>query len=135
MKELWVEIDQAASPQEKETLRQLSESDLANALIEDNKIITFPRNKTITLLTELNEKKIAQLKSEDKKIVFKIAIKGKEDENTAVKAAELGVDYVIINCLDWRVIPLENLIAKGRGKSKLIAEVTTAEDAKLVLKP
>jgi 3-dehydroquinate synthase II len=47
--------------------------------------------------------------------------------------AELQVDYIIINCLDWRVIPLENLIAKVRGKSKLIAEVTTAEDAKLVL--
>jgi len=31
------------------------------------------------------------------------------------------------------VIPLENLIAKGRGKSKLIAEVTNAADAKLVL--
>ncbi len=42
--------------------------------------------------------------------------------------------YVIINCLDWRVIPLENLIAKAHGgKSKLIAEVTTAEDAKVVL--
>ena len=54
----------------------------------------------------------------DKKIVFKIAIKGKEDENKAVKAAELGVDYVIINCLDWRVIPLENLIAKGKRQKQ-----------------
>ncbi len=133
MKELWVEIDQSASPQEKVTLRRLSESDLADALIEDTEIITFPSNQTLTLLTELNEKKIFQLKGENKKTVFKIAIKSKEDENKAVKAAELGVDYVIINCLDWRVIPLENLIAKARGKSKLIAEVTTAEDAKLVL--
>ena len=31
------------------------------------------------------------------------------------------------------MIPLENLIAKGRGKSILIAEVNTAEDAKVVL--
>ena len=126
MKELWIEIDRSASPQEKTTLHRLSESGLADALIEDNKITNFPSNETITLLTELNERKIAQLKGDDKKIVFKIAITGKEDENKAAKAAELGVDYVIINCL-------ENLIAKARGKSKLIAEVATAEDAKLVL--
>jgi 3-dehydroquinate synthase II len=88
---------------------------------------------SITFLTELSEKKIAQFKSEGKKTALKISIKGKEDENKAVKAAEVGVDYVIINCLDWRVIPLENLIAKARGKSVLIAEVTTVEDAKLVL--
>jgi len=88
---------------------------------------------SITFLTELSEKKIAQLKSEGKKTALKISIKGKEDENKAVKAAEVGVDYVIINCLDWRVIPLENLIAKARGKSVLIAEVTTVENAKLVL--
>jgi 3-dehydroquinate synthase II len=87
----------------------------------------------ITFLTELNEKKIAQLKKEGKKIAFRVSIQGKEDENKAAKVAELQVDYIIINCLDWRVIPLENLIAKVRGKSKLIAEVTTAEDAKLVL--
>jgi 3-dehydroquinate synthase class II len=41
--------------------------------------------------------------------------------------------YIILNCLDWRVIPIENLIARTRGKSKLIAEVSNAEDAQLVL--
>jgi 3-dehydroquinate synthase II len=132
LKELWVEIAQSASPQEKETLLRLSES-VADAIIQNTQITTFPSKLSITFLTELSEKKIAQLKSEGKKSAWKISIKGKEDENKAVKAAELGIDYVIINCLDWRVIPLENLIAKARGKSKLIAEVNTAEDAKLVL--
>ncbi|MGD0202697.1 MAG: 3-dehydroquinate synthase II [Candidatus Bathyarchaeia archaeon] len=132
MKELWVEIDQAASPKEKETLLRLSE-EFADGIIQNTEISTFPDKLNIIFLTELNEKKIFQDKSEGKKTAIKINIKGKEDENTAVKAAELGVDYVIINCLDWRVIPLENLIAKARGKSKLIAEVGTAEDAKLVL--
>ena len=132
MKELWVEIDQAASPQEKETLLSLAHEN-ADVIIEDTQASNRSGKLNITFLTELNEKKIAQHKNEGKKTAIKISIKGKEDENKAVKAAELGVDYVIINCLDWRVIPLENLIAKARGKSKLIAEVTTAEDAKLVL--
>ncbi len=132
MKELWVEIDQAASPQEKETLLGLAHEN-AEVIIEDTQASSRSGKLDITFLTELNEKKIAQHKNEGKKTAIKISIKGKEDENKVVKAAELGVDYVIINCLNWRVIPLENLIAKARGKSKLIAEVTTAEDAKLVL--
>jgi 3-dehydroquinate synthase II len=85
------------------------------------------------VLTSLDENKITQLKLEDRKVALRISISGKEDENTAVKAAELSTDYIVLNCLDWRVIPLENLIARTRGKSKLIAEVSNAEDARLVL--
>jgi 3-dehydroquinate synthase II len=85
------------------------------------------------VLNNFDASAIKRLKSEGKKVALKISIKGKEDENTAVKAAELSADYIILNCLDWRVIPLENLIARTRGKSKLIAEVANAEDAKLVL--
>ena len=132
MKELWIEIDQTASPQEKENLLSLAHEN-ADVIIEDTQASNRSGKLNITFLTELNEKKIAQLKNEGKKTAIKINIRGKEDENKAAKAAELQADYIIINCLDWRVIPLENLIAKARGKSKLIAEVTTAEDAKLVL--
>jgi 3-dehydroquinate synthase II len=132
LKELWIEIDQTASPQEKENLLSLAHEN-ADVIIEDTQASNRSGKLNITFLTELNEKKIAQLKKEGKKTAFRVSIQGKEDENKAAKAAELQVDYIIINCLDWRVIPLENLIAKARGKSKLIAEVTTAEDAKLVL--
>jgi 3-dehydroquinate synthase II len=132
LKELWIEIDQTASPQEKENLLSLAHEN-ADVIIEDTQASNRSGKLNITFLTELNEKKIAQLKKESKKTAFRVSIQGKEDENKAAKAAELQVDYIIINCLDWRVIPLENLIAKARGKSKLIAEVTTAEDAKLVL--
>ena len=132
LKELWIEITQTASPQEKENLLSLAHEN-ADVILEDSQASNRSGKLDITFLTELNEKKIAQLKKEGKKTAFRVSIQGKEDENKAAKAAELNVDYIIINCLDWRVIPLENLIAKGRGKSKLIAEVTTSEDAKLVL--
>ncbi len=133
MKELWVEIDQSASPLEKENLLSLAHEN-GDVVLEGEQATNRTGKLNIAYMTELNEKKVAQLKNEGKQIVMQISIKGKEDENKAAKAAELGIDYIIINCLDWRVIPLENLIAKAHGgKSKLIAEVTTAEDAKLVL--
>ena len=133
MKELWVEIEQTASQQEKENLLSLAHEN-ADVILNDEQANTQSGKLNITFLTELNEKKIVQLKNEGTGTAIKISIKGKEDENKAAKAAELGINYIIINCLDWRVIPLENLIAKAHGgKSKLIAEVKTAEDAKVVL--
>ena len=132
MKELWIEIDPKTSAQEKESLLSLSQEN-ADVILEGDQVSTRNDKLEIVFLSDLNEKKLAQLKKEGKKTAFRVTIQGKEDENKAAKAADLGVDYVIINCLDWRVIPLENLIAKGRGKSTLIAEVTTSEDAKVVL--
>jgi 3-dehydroquinate synthase II len=133
LKELWVEIDQSASTQEKENLLSFAHEN-ADVVLEGEQVSNRSGKLDITFLTELNEKKIAQLKRGGKKTAIKISIEGKEDENKAAKAAELEIDNIIINCLDWRVIPLENLIAKAHGgKSRLIAEVTTAEDAKVVL--
>jgi 3-dehydroquinate synthase II len=132
LKELWLEINHNISPQEKESILSVAHED-ADVVLENNQTSNRNGKLDITFLSDLDEKKLTQLKKEGKKTALRVTIQGKEDENKAAKAAELGVDYVIINCLDWRVIPLENLIAKGRGKSKLIAEVKTSEDAKLVL--
>jgi 3-dehydroquinate synthase II len=131
MKELWLQIAQNASATDKESLLKLA-AENCDATLQDT-TVTTRQGKTITVLDSFNPAKITKLKQEGKTVAQKITIKGKEDENTAVKAAELQADYIILNCQDWRVIPLENLIARTRGKSKLIAEVATAEEAKLVL--
>jgi 3-dehydroquinate synthase II len=65
--------------------------------------------------------------------IVRICIEDKATEDLIVKAAELGARYLIISCANWRVIPLENLIARIKGKSKLIAEVTNAEEAKVAV--
>jgi 3-dehydroquinate synthase II len=131
LKELWIEIEKTVSPQEKEAILNLA-NEKADEILTDTQNGTQSLKQNLIILDDLNEKRICQFKNQCKTL-FKISINGKEDENRAVKAAEMGVDYIIINCLDWRVIPLENLIAKARGKSKLIAQVGTAEDAKIVL--
>jgi 3-dehydroquinate synthase II len=132
LKTLWLEIPETVSGQQKEELISLAFEN-AEVLLQDDQASDRNGKLNITFLAQPNEKKVADLKKEGKKTAYRVIIKGKEDENNAAKAADLGVDYVIIDCLDWRVIPLENLIAKGRGKSTLLAEVTTAEDAKIVL--
>ena len=132
MKELWIEISQTASPAERDTLLKLA-AEVCDAVLENAQASSRSDKQEISVLTSFDEDAITRLKREGKKVALKLNIRGKEDENTAVKAAELSADYLILNCLDWRVIPLENLIARTRGKSKLIAEVSNAEDARLVL--
>ena len=133
MKELWVEIESGTAPQEKENLLSTAHEN-ADVVLEGTQASTRSGKLDIVFLADLSEKKISQAKNENRKTAVKINITGKEEENRAAKAAEMGVDYIIINTFDWRVIPLENLIAKAHGgKSKLIAEVSTTQDAKVVL--
>jgi 3-dehydroquinate synthase II len=130
LKELWVQIERDATEKDKLARLAVEQSD---AILQGKSAIIASTKQEVTVLDKFDEIALKDLKNQGKKVALKITIKGKEDENSAVKAAELGVDYVIINCLDWRVIPLENLIARINGKSKLIAEVKTAQDAQLVL--
>jgi 3-dehydroquinate synthase II len=130
LKELWIEID--SKTPEKEKLLKLA-AKVSDVILEETKTGFNSNKSSITVLNQFDQDTIKRLKREGKTVALKITINGKDDENTAVKAAELSTDYIIINCLDWRVIPLENLIARTRGKSKLIGEVANAEDAQLVL--
>jgi 3-dehydroquinate synthase II len=132
MKELWIEIAQTALPAEKDSLLRLA-AEACDVVLDGAQARSCSGKFDITVLTTLDKDKIIKLKREGEKVALRVSIRGKEDENTAVQAAELAVDYVILNCLDWRVIPIENLIARVSGKSKLIAEVANAADAQLVL--
>ncbi|MEM2099004.1 MAG: 3-dehydroquinate synthase II [Candidatus Bathyarchaeia archaeon] len=131
MKELWLEITQTVTATERNNLLKLSET--CDFILEGTEARSPSGTCSINVLSSFDRDKILKLKREGKKVALRVSIKGKEDENEAVKAAELSVDYIILNCMDWRVIPIENLIARISGKGKLIAEVINAEEAKLVL--
>ncbi len=124
MKELWIQTDQ-------ENLRGLA-SQYGDAVVNGNKIVFTADQSEVTLTDFAAEQQPLENLSTLPQ-ALRITIKGKESENFAVHAAELGVKYIVIDCADWRVIPLENLIAKTRGKSKLVAEVANAEEARVVL--
>jgi len=132
VKELWIETPETTPPETKKNILNLATE--ANAVVLEGEHAIRRQNKQeILLLDKLDKKRMNILQREHKQVALRIDIAGKEDENKAVEAAEQGVDYIIIDCRDWRIIPLENLIARTRGKSKLIARVNSTEDARLVL--
>jgi len=143
VKELWIEIDESISDDLKNSLLSsaaqicdavlVSAEDVEKARKTGAKIAASSGEGDITMLGAFDENKVNELKGMGRTVAVKVTIKGRKDEETAIKAAELSSDYIIVHCPDWKVIPLENLIAKTRGKTKLLAEVSSAKEAKLAL--
>ena len=143
MKELWLEIDASLSETQKTKLFKsaaqtcdavlVDGKDIATAKSSGIKVASASEEADITVLSTFDSEKLKALKAKDRTVAVKIIIEGKKDEETAIEAAELQSDYVIVGTPDWKIIPLENLIAKTRGKTKLLAEVSSTKEAKVAL--
>ena len=91
------------------------EGDGSKPLPED-----FEDSEVLASLRETRERKNAAY----------VEMLGKEYENFALKLAEY-CNYIIIVGKDWKIIPLENIIAALQGKDvKIIAGVKTAEETR-----
>jgi 3-dehydroquinate synthase II len=87
----------------------------------------------ILLLETFNEESLLKLKAMGKPVAVQIPINSREDELDIKKAVSLSADFIIIDCPDWKVIPIETVIAVAQGKSSLLAKVTSHEEAKLAV--
>jgi 3-dehydroquinate synthase II len=143
MKELWIRVDKSVSNNAKDAFLKsaaqvcdailVNTKDVENARKTGAKIASESGDGDINVLETFDENTISKLKSAGKAVAVRITIMGKKDEEKAIKAANLSADYIIVDCPNWKIIPLENLIAKTRGRSKLLAEVSSAEDARLAI--
>jgi 3-dehydroquinate synthase II len=120
LKELWLETTNKTPPLQTQHI---------DAVIEGTKARFTADNQIWDVATPNIEADIQKNKAK----ILRICIKDKASEDLIVRAAEAGTNYLIIATQNWRVIPLENLIARIKGKSKLIAEVTNAQEAKIAI--
>jgi len=143
VKELWIEIDESIPDHVKNGLLK-SAAQVCDVLLVGSRDVESAREagaKTaassgdcdIKVLEAFDEGEMMKLKKRGRTVAVKVRVGGREDEKTVAKAVELSSDYIILDCPDWKVIPLENVIAMTRGKTKLLAEVSCAKDAKLAL--
>ncbi|MEM1540233.1 MAG: 3-dehydroquinate synthase II [Candidatus Bathyarchaeia archaeon] len=144
MKELWLKIDETVPKSAVEGIL-CSASQTCDAIyVADKRRVNDIRKKgvkvaakggecDVQVLEPFNAEELTKIKKAGTSVAVRVVVKSAEDEMEAIKAANLSADYIIIHCLDWKVIPLENLIANARGKSRLLAEVSSFEEAKLAL--
>ena len=66
-------------------------------------------------------------------IALEVTISDRRDLERITQALELRPDYLLINCPNWKIIPLENLIAETKGRSKLLARTTSFDESRAAL--
>ncbi|MGQ9542524.1 MAG: 3-dehydroquinate synthase II [Candidatus Bathyarchaeia archaeon] len=142
MKELWIEIPEDLPTIVKSNLLEAA-SEAADVLLvssRDSQAAT-KSGKTLAGAFDSADIKIVNFqKAEDitsamlgDKVAARVIISRGEDEAKAENAANIGASHIILKCTDWKTIPLENLIAKLRGRSRIIVEVESPEEAKVAL--
>lgn len=74
-----------------------------------------------------------KLKGEGKKVAILVNVSSKELERSAVKVAG-AADFIVVVGGDWKVIPLENIIAElHRSEVKVLAGVKDADEGRTAI--
>ncbi len=144
LKELWLKVDETTPKSVVENMLCSADQIFDAIYVTDERKVDGVKKAgirvaakgekcDIKVLEPFNGVEIAKIRKTGKSVAVRVVVKNAEDEKEAIKATNLSADYIIIHCLDWKVIPLENLVANTRGRSKLLAEVSSLEEAKLAL--
>lgn len=141
MKQFWLRLDTNASPQDKAELLKTAEARSEVVVLDPADISLASGLKLRTASTD-DRAEIRMLSDKEgfennpeitTDSAIEIIVKDHSDELKALELAEKGIRHIIVQCRDWKVIPLENLIAQTRDKVTLLAEVPTLGEAKLAL--
>ena len=111
MRKIWVKVD----PWDKDIVTTALEGGADGIMVPpgySDKVKTLGRIETIS--------EDGDLKLGEDVIIFNVKSGADEEEIVALTRSKL----VVLQCSDWTVIPLENLIAKG---AKVIAQVNTLD--------
>ncbi len=139
MKQLWVRADQDTDWEKRKKLVTTALENGAAAVVvkrgETKKVKELGKIETVAPDPEADiylSTDIKELEKAKNKKAFHKDIKNKEDEKEITLHGK-KTDYVVVKSSDWKVIPLENIIASLKGKTKIMVEATGREDAKLAL--
>jgi 3-dehydroquinate synthase II len=123
---LWVPGGEAERVRERGVVRLLSEEDLPSV---DILLLRLPSPGQLGEV----ERRVVEARGKGKEASVLVEVVDKETERAAERAAGVA-DYVVVRGRDWKIIPLENLIASlHRRGGKLLALVESAEEARTAL--
>jgi 3-dehydroquinate synthase II len=85
------------------------------------------------ILVTSNFYHMSTAKMHKKLVALEVTISNQKDLDSISQALDMRPDYLLINCPNWKIIPLENLIAEAKGRSKLLAKTTSLDESRIAL--
>ncbi|MCD6530779.1 3-dehydroquinate synthase II [Candidatus Bathyarchaeota archaeon] len=141
MRELWLKVDPSLSSEAKSNIVKATTKYCDGYVIvgEDADLVreiwrgklASKHGGDVVLVDSPQE--VVEAKNKGKEAMALIDLKSPEDLKVVSEYVESSCDYIAVKCEDWKVIPVENLIAHTRGKAKLLAFVSSVEETKLML--
>lgn len=120
MRELWLQIEENLPVSLKEKLVKASAKTCSGVLVGPTDV-EIAEKAGVKVLAGALRKELRKKEDLDE-LVLHIAAPNKKPPGC-----------IVVSCPDWKIIPLENLIAALHGKSRLLAEVTGAKEARIAL--
>jgi len=116
-------------PEEVESARELGAiTVIADKAAPGVDVVMFSASSVVEVERAISSS--GKLRQQGRKVAILVEIADKELERAAVKAGK-AADFVVAVGRDWKVIPLENLIAElHRADVKILAGVKNADEAK-----
>jgi 3-dehydroquinate synthase II len=139
MKELWLRLNPNLPETSKLELLKLAEGHFTAAILlpEDLPLAAGLKLRTASM-TEQSDIRIVPTTGPaggaiPKDAAVEVVVKDRRDEEKVLRLVEAGIRYVLVKCPNWKVIPLENLIAGTRNKVSILADVSSVNEARLAL--
>jgi len=140
MKELWLRINPEDSTELKEKILHTAEGLCSVVLLSPNdlQLANGLKIRTASTDTRSDIKLVQRNELKDfhpplEGCAVEAVVKDASDEASVLDLIDRGFRYVIVRCPNWKVIPLENLIAHTRNKARLLADVSEVNEAKMAL--
>jgi 3-dehydroquinate synthase II len=135
VKEFWLEPNPELSA---ETIRKMIDEAKPHTILTDVKLprVTAKiasRLEGTDILVTSNFDHVSSAKRNNTPVALEVTIGDRKDLERISRALELRPDYLLINCPNWKIIPLENLIAEAKGRSKLLARTTSFDESRVAL--
>ena len=140
MKEFWLRVDQRDSNELKEKILHSAEGLCSVVVLSASDLQLANRLKIRTASTDsrsdiklIQRGEFTACYEALETCAVEVIVKDASDEAGVLELIDRGARYVIVKCPNWKVIPLENLIARTRNKATLLADVSEINEAKTAL--
>jgi 3-dehydroquinate synthase II len=134
MKQFWLELSEVES--EDEILRIVAEARPDVVLLSkpiggmSAKVASRHEGADILVTSDPEE---AKRRRDGTAVAIEIIMRDRNDQEKVSKSLLLKPDYLLVDCPDWKIIPIENLIAESRGRSRLLAKTRSTQESKTLL--